>query len=128
MADISKMKLPNGSQYDLKDDYARKNKLDKNPLLFTTNSFRGDLSTAYISKIDNAFYAANKRWTITCKDENGTAVTNLSLGSLFDGDYETNVVIPLGKTYTFTMDFTGGGSGTFPGYPYGYMFVSFYFA
>lgn len=93
----------------------------KNDELLTTNPFRpASLSGPYISKIDNAFYAADKRWNVS--------MTNLSAGRvdyLFDGSYETTAYITAGKTSVITMDFTS--TTYFPGYPYGYILVSFYY-
>lgn len=83
---------------------------------FAPNSLRGP----YISKIDNAFYAADKRWTVT---STGTG----TISNLFDGSYETNYVVPSGATNVITMDFTSDPSGYFPGYPYGYILVSVYY-
>ena len=104
--------------------------LAKNPVIFSTNPFRGTSSTAYISKIDNAFYRADKRWTFTCQNvTDNTAVTS-NLEYVFNGSYENGVIISRGKTYKFTMDFTQGteaeSDGAFPEYPYGYIYLSFY--
>lgn len=119
MADISKIKLPNGTTYDIKDEGARANYVQKSAEMQTTNSFApNSLKGPYISKIDNAFYAADKRWTVT-----GTNISSIS--SLFDGSYETNAVIGPGKTSVITMDFSP--TTYFPGYPYGYILVSVYY-
>lgn len=93
--------------------------VDKNDELQTTNPFTTpSLKGPYISKIDNAFYAADKRWTVTAT--NGGTVANL-----FDGSYETNFVVADGVTSVVTMDFSS--STYFPGYPYGYILVSVYY-
>ena len=94
--------------------------VSKNDELLTTNPFRpASLSGPYISKIDNGFYAANKRWNTSMTNISGASTSNL-----FDGSYETNVTIEAGKTSVLTMDFAP--TTYFPGYPYGYILVSFY--
>lgn len=94
----------------------------KNAELLTTNPFApASLKGPYISKIDNSFYAANKRWTITSTKSSG------SIPNLFDGSYETNLAITKGETAVITMDFSPESSGYFPGYPYGYILISFYY-
>lgn len=156
MADISKIKVLDGTTYNLKDTTARKSiptaattapkmdgtaavgsstkyakedhvhpsdttKLDKSAELLTTNPFAPlSLKGPYISKIDNAFYASDKRWNVS--------ITNASnsVNSLFDGNYESTVVIYNGVTSVLTMDFSTEADGYFPGYPYGYILVSFY--
>lgn len=146
MADISKIKTPDGTTYDIKDTTARANggvtgvkgnsessyrkgnvnitpanigAVAKSDELQTTNPFTTpSLKGPYISKIDNAFYAADKRWTVTAT--NGSGVANL-----FDGSYETVFVVADGVTSVVTMDFSS--STYFPGYPYGYILVSVYY-
>ena len=97
-------------------------KLNKTAELQTTNPFAPEsLRGIYISKIDNAFYAADKRWTIASTNTSG------SLANLFDGDYESQVTISNGNTAVITIDFSNEPSGYFPSYPYGYILVSFYY-
>ncbi len=91
----------------------------KNDEMLTTNPFAPvSLKGPYISKIDNGFYAADKRWNVSMTNITG------SVASLFDGSYESNVIIGAGKTGVLTMDFSP--STYFPGYPYGYILISFY--
>jgi len=98
----------------------------------TTNPFApGSLRGPYISKIDNAFYAANKRWTVTAvkSADGGSSV----VANLFNGNYEDSYQCSNGATATITIDFTGSGSTyggveCFPGYPYGYIMASFYYS
>jgi len=93
----------------------------KSDELQTTNPFApGPLRGPYISKIDNAFYAADKRWTVT-------STPTGSVTPLFNGDYESTRVIAAGTSCTFNMKFDTETNGYFPGYPYGYILVSFYF-
>lgn len=120
MADISKIKLPSGSEYNLKDA----NAIAYNGELLTTNPFSPkSLKGPYISKIDNAFYAADKRWNVSV-----TGVSH-TVANLFDGSYETvSFTLPSSGSATIAMDFTNESGGTFPGYPYGYILLSFYYS
>lgn len=95
--------------------------------LLTTNNFVTAANKGpYISKIDNALYCADKRWNVTLSGD----YTSLSgKGALFDGNYDDRAFhVNDGQTAVVTIDFTSGpeGWGTFPGYPYGYILVSFY--
>jgi len=96
--------------------------LPRNSELLTTNPFAPNiLKGPYISKIDNALYAADKRWTVTS--------TNISgISNLFDGNYDTHNIISNGDTAIITIDFSDEPTGYFPGYPYGYFLISFYYA
>lgn len=94
--------------------------ISKSDELLTTNTFApNSLKGPYISKIDNAFYAADKRWTITATN------TSSNVSVLFDGSYETQFRVNDGETSVITFDFSN--STYFPGYPYGYILVSFYY-
>ena len=120
MADISKIKLPNGSEYSLKDSWGRTNHVSKTDELMTTNIFAPAVKRGpYISKIDNAFYAADKRWTVTATNISG------GISTLFDGNYESCIQIGDGQTAVITMDFES--TTYFPGYPYGNILVSVYY-
>lgn len=107
--------------------------ITKDSMLQTTNPFGG--SSLYISKIDNAFYAADKRWTVTGSYTGSSSGTySISqLSALFDGNYETALVVPKGCIakirITFDTNETGthGGAKVFPGYPYGYAYISYYY-
>ena len=126
MADgyISQIKTPDNKVYLLKDSES----VRRDSELLTTNSFApASLRGPYISKIDNAFYAADKRWQITA--------TNLSYGgveALFDGNYESQARISGTDAAVITMDFDPEHTNVaeknkyFPGYPYGYILISFY--
>lgn len=125
MADISKIKTPDGTTYDIKDATARTNGVFKSDELQTTNPFASNsLRGPYISKIDNAFYAADKRWSVTATGTTWDA----GVRALFDGDYEGGLSITNGNTAVISFDFSNESSGFFPGYPYGYILVSFYYA
>lgn len=86
----------------------------------------GHYKSVYLSKADNALYRANRRWPVTAT-LNGAAVTNTA--ALFDGSYETRPFsrMEAGDVFVVTLDFSGtSGNSQFPGYPYGYFYVSFY--
>ena len=117
MADLTQIELPNGTTYNITDN----TKVAKNAELLTTNPFApNSLQGPYISKIDNAFYVADKRWNVTATNSSS------SVSALFDGNYETQFQITDSKTSVITMDFTNDPEGHFPGYPYGYILISFY--
>lgn len=91
--------------------------------IMSTNPFRstgayGTSYSLYISKIDNALYAADKRWAVTCDGWSAS-----SIATLFDGSYETQIPIATNTSKTISFDFGEG----FGGYPYGYIYVSFYY-
>ena len=123
MADISSIKLPSGNTYNLKDSVARDKPDFDN---FPTNPFSADVNKKlYINKIDNAFYCADKRWTVvvTLYDSNNAVTGTNSGANLFDGNYESQITIPSGGKAVISITF----DPTFPSYPYGYMFLSFYY-
>jgi len=99
--------------------------------MLTTNPFAPpSLRGPYISKIDNAFYAADKRWTVSAVKSGGGG--NADVSWLFNGSYENAYQCQNGNTATITIDFTGSGTRygdieIFPGYPYGYILLSFYY-
>lgn len=113
---------------------ADKAKLDKaiksGDELMTTNPFTPG-STLYISKIDNAFYAADKRFNVSAEVErpDGSVVSldSALVAMFFDGDYESCYQLKDGRTLVLRMKFDNQPSGTFPGYPYGNILVSAYY-
>ena len=121
MANLSSITLPNNTTYDFKDKKA----IPYDAALFTTNTFTSQkLRKLYISKIDNAFYALDKRYTVTVTYD-GSNVNDVA--QFFDGNYEgNNLHIEEGKTAIFTLDFSNGSGQKFAGYPYGYIYISFY--
>lgn len=125
MADITKIKLPDGNTYNIKDDNAFK----KGAIIMSTNPFTNagtehGSQALYIPKIDNALYCADKRFSVTISgDYSCTGVQNL-----FNGGYDEQVLnIQGNKTAIITIDFTDQPSSKFPGYPYGEIFLSFYY-
>lgn len=119
MADISKIQTLDGTTYDIKDAKAFR----PGTKLFSTNSFAPDeLKSFYYSKIDNAFYASDKRFTTTFTVDS----TQYNTSNLFDGSYEGGLNIPDGKSGVITIDYSGQPGSKFPGYPYGFIYLSFY--
>lgn len=97
--------------------------------LLTTSPFGG--KHLYISKIDNAFYSADKRWIVSGKlydaetDEYKGDIESIS--NLFDGNYDSLITIPSGQYAIITIDFSSTSSGYMDaGYPYGDILISFY--
>ncbi len=98
--------------------------------LMTTNPSTPG-ATLYISKIDNALYAADKRFNVSGKmisdDGTETELSAWNLAAPFAGDYEKEVKIQPGSTMVMRIRFDNQYNGKFPGYPYGYIIISFYF-
>ena len=94
--------------------------------LLTTNAHGG--RKLYISKIDNAFYAADKRWNIETKIYNGDSlVSSPDSGKLFDGTYDNYININAGYKAIIKLDFSNTTEGYLDlAYPYGDIIVSFY--
>lgn len=113
---------------------ADKKKLDKairsGDELMTTNPFTPG-ATLYISKIDNAFYAADKRFNVSGEvvgaDGSAEPLDGNGVARLFNGDYENFYKLKDGQTLVLRMKFDNQQSGTFPGYPYGNILVSAYY-
>lgn len=100
----------------------------KSDELQTTNPFApNSLKGMYISKIDNGFYAADKRWVID-------GLTAWEASVIFNGNYESKISITKETSKTFTIDFENSEIDVSPynnvncmaGYPYGYILLSFY--
>lgn len=97
--------------------------------LMTTNPF-SPLPKLYISKIDNAFYAADKRFNVSAEVErpDGSVVSldSVWVAMFFDGDYESCYQLKDGYKLVLRMKFDNQPSGKFPDYPYGNILVSAY--
>lgn len=123
MADISKITALNGTTYDIKDAKA----IHNGTALMTTNPFAGyghNASALYIPKIDNALYCAAKRFSVTVS---GTYIEFYGADSLFNGNYDgNNLRIADDQQVTITIDFSNSSGSKMPGYPYGYIFMTFY--
>ncbi|MDD7203731.1 MAG: hypothetical protein PUH18_05235, partial [Coriobacteriaceae bacterium] len=113
---------------------ADKKKLDKairsGDELMTTNPFTPG-ATLYISKIDNAFYAADKRFNVSGEvekpDGSVMPLDSRVIGYFFDGDYETCYRLKEGCKLVLRMKFDNQPSGTFTDYPYGNILISAYY-
>ena len=113
---------------------ADKGRLDKaiksGDELMTTNPF-SPLPNLYISKIDNAFYTADKRFNVSAEVErpDGSVVSldSVWVAMFFDGDYESCYQLKEGYKLVLRMKFDNQPSGKFPGYPYGNILVSAYY-
>lgn len=76
-----------------------------------------------IQEIDNAFWAGEKRFTVSV---NGS--TELStIKNLFNNCFENSVDIPAGETSVINIRPGGGSSYIFPGLPYGIIKIAFYY-
>ena len=125
MADISKIKVINGTTYNIKDSGAFRKKavvMSTNP--FATPSDEHGSSALYIPKIDDALFCADKRFNVSVTGEytyfNG-------ITSLFNGSYDVNNLrIADDKSVTITFDFSNLSGQKFPGYPYGFVYLTFY--
>lgn len=105
--------------------------------LLTTNPFGGK-NDLYISKIDNAFYCADKRWNVSASLYNESddslieEINSSEISRLFNGNYENYIDISQGQYAVITVNFDtdegqlSSGVKCFPGYPYGYFYFSFY--
>lgn len=107
--------------------------IQNNDMIQSTNSFAG--KKVYISKLDNAYYCADKRWTVTGTYEGDTTgeIADTALAVLFDGSYETAMNIPANTTAKIRITFdkneyslASDGSKIFPGYSYGQPIISYY--
>ena len=94
--------------------------------IMETNPFGG--KRLYNNVLNNAIFRARQRWTVTGVTFNadGTVYGNMShyqMDVLFDGNYESAFVIPAGKTAVININF----NGSFPSYPYGYLYLNHYY-
>ena len=88
--------------------------------MMPTNAFGGSSKAIQINLINNGFYAAHLRATVTL-----TGFTAGSAGQLFDGNYETCLTLPAGQTGVILID--SGSTPLFGSYSYGYTYFSFYY-
>lgn len=98
--------------------------------LMTTNPF-SPLPNLYISKIDNAFYAADKRFNVSgeliASDGTKRTLSSSELAMPFLGNYENQMKIPAGSKLVLRINFENFPDKKFPDYPYGRIIVSFYY-
>ena len=96
-------------------------------VVMNTNPFGG--KRLYINSINNPFFVLNKRIdTYVQTNSTGSWVNNSeSTSGAFDGNYESSKSTPAGESRKIILDWRNTGSGVYPGYPYGYIYVSFYY-
>lgn len=111
------------------------NRIEYSDYILNTNPFI-QRARLYINKIDNAWYALDKRHTVTVSlyEANGTKVQDVDATLLFDGSYEVGYSIKEGRTLKVHIKFDGqesselsDGTKVYPGYPYGLIILSFFY-
>jgi hypothetical protein len=108
-------------------------KLINDDALMPRNAFGG--RRLFISHHDNAFFLLNERYAVTAEIYNksdDSYYSGVSISTLFNNDYDGNISIPLGKYLKIHISFLGsgytyGGVECFPSYPYGNLFLSYYY-
>lgn len=88
--------------------------IKENDTIMNTNPFGG--RRLFINNFNNAMYLADKRFTVTATGGSG-------LNNAFNGNYENGYYVAPGTSQTITIDF----GGSWPGYGYGYILLSFYY-
>ena len=108
---------------DVADGSSRKlsNYIPYSEILSTINGF--DNRRLWQYEIHNTLWAANKRYDVTLTGFNN----NNASASLFDGSFETNVVVPKEGTGIILISGKNGSKMWGGGYPYGYLEVAFYY-
>ena len=91
-----------------------------NDYLMPNNVFYNKHTQFGISYLNNALYAADKRFNV-----NLTGFNSNTSNVLFDGNYETSRIINAGGTGKVTI--SNNGNGIIDGYPYGFIYVTFYY-
>ncbi len=90
-----------------------------------TNAFGGSTTAIHQNVINNGFYAADSRATVTLT---GFSNPTVGISNLFDGNYESVKEIPAGGTGVVLIDSSETTtSGLFGTYSYGYTYCSFYY-
>lgn len=95
--------------------------IDKDTFLMPTNAFdhSGRLEHSYAA---NALYAADKRFSVS-----GSGFSYFNASQLFDGSYEGGYCARVETGATATMTISNNGSSIIAGYPYGDIYLSFYY-
>lgn len=95
--------------------------IDKDTFLMPTNSFdyAGHLEASYAA---NALYAADKRFSVS-----GSGFTHFDASQLFDNRYEGEYFARVDTGATATMTISNYGNNIIEGYPYGDIYLSFYY-
>jgi hypothetical protein len=100
-------------------------------VVMNTNAFGG--RKLFINSINNALFRAESRWVVTgnlfltADDSLVGAISAASLATLFDGSYDTYLTVPVGNYAVINISFSTESGGNYPGYPYGYLYISHYF-
>ncbi len=98
--------------------------------IMNTNPFGG--KQLFVNSINDAMFRAESRWVVTGNYYNASddslvgAISAASISYLFDGSYESFLVIPAGQYAIVNVNFSTESGGTYPGYPYGYFYLSHY--
>ena len=98
------------------------------------NPFAPEISyRIQLDRLDNAFYFADKRWSVTGvkTDANNvdTSLTAAQVSYLFDSSESNQSNVPAGGKLVVTIDFTGAsGTGVYTNYPYGRLYLDFYYS
>ena len=111
------------SNADTVDGYHGSSFVRYGEYLMPTNPFASNRDLK-INTINDGFYAANERATVTITRGNGSTVDSIK-SRLFDGNYETYINVPAGDTLTILID--SGTTPLFGTYSYGTTYVSFYY-
>lgn len=90
-------------------------------IISTINGF--DNRRLWQYEIHNTLWAANKRYDVTLTGFSN----NNAAASLFDGSFETNVVVPKSGTGVILISGKNNTKMWSGGYPYGYLEVAFYY-
>lgn len=95
--------------------------ISKDTYLMPTNAFdhSGRLEHSYAA---NALYAADKRFSVS-----GSGFSYFNASQLFDGSYEGGYCARVETGATATMTISNNGSNIIAGYPYGDIYLSFYY-
>lgn len=91
-----------------------------NDYLMPNNAFYNKHTQFGISYLNNALYAADKRFNV-----NLTGFNSNTSNVLFDGNYETSRIINAGGTGKVTI--SNNNNSIIDGYPYGFIYVTFYY-
>jgi hypothetical protein len=108
---------------DVLDGSTRKlsNYVPYSEIISTINGF--DNRRLWQYEIHNTLWAANKRYDVTLTGFSN----NNAAASLFDGSFETNVVVPKNGTGVILISGKNNTKMWGGGYPYGYLEVAFYY-
>lgn len=108
---------------DVLDGSTRKlnNYIPYSEVISTINGF--DNRRLWQYEIHNTLWAANKRYDVTLTGFSN----NNAAASLFDGSFETNVVVPKSGTGVILISGKNNTKMWGGGYPYGYLEVAFYY-